>query len=195
MTNTSDRRSARRTQDARTPQSNGQSTLGLASGSTRIESARGEKRPLLQGSSVLPELQEAETKIRAWWKHPAFLVSMILSILALLAMAALMIIPLFLSDDVVVTSIEAEQNENALHLSWDGPDAQYAVFAVLGDGEVLDVSQAVRGTDVWFPNSLEFVDDETCFVVRDAELDAEVSLNADVLQEQGAQSICVADAE
>lgn len=194
MSNVSERRMARAAQ-APVPSPGPHVTLGTAPGATRIDSARGDKRPLLQGSSVLPELQQAETKIRAWWKHPAFLVSMILSILALLAMAAFMIVPLFFDDDVVVSDLHATEGENTLHLQWSGPDVEYAVFSVAGDGTVLDITQTVAGTHAWIPNAAGLFDQDTCFVVRDAELDAEVTLNAEQLQEQGAQSVCVADAQ
>ncbi|MEV1131378.1 hypothetical protein [Agromyces sp. NPDC049794] len=151
-------------------------------------------RPLGSTGSVLPELAEAPQRERKWWLHPAFLVSVGLTVLALLGAAAWFVIAAVTDDSVQVTGLSISDDAGNAHLDWNGPDSAYAVFAVHGDGEVVDLSQLIRGTEAWIPSAAGLYGDDTCFVVRPASVDAEVSLDASALGGQRGQSTCVADA-
>ena len=166
--------------------------VGTAPGQTRLASP-GSVRPLGTTGSVLPELAEAPVRERSWWRHPAFIVSVGLTVLALLGAAAWVIVSALTDDSVRVSGLTISDDAGNAHLDWSGPDADYAVFAVHGDGEVVDLTQLVRGTEVWVPAAAGLYEDDTCFVVRPANLGAEVSLDAAALEGQRGQSTCVAD--
>ncbi|KRE21012.1 hypothetical protein [Agromyces sp. Soil535] len=170
----------------------GHTRLGSAPGQTRLDSA-GAVRPLGTTGSVLPELAEAPERERTWWRHPAFLVSVGLTVLALLGATAWFIVSALTDDSVRVSALAISDDAGNVHLDWDGPDAAYAIFAVGGDGDVADLSQLVRGTEAWIPAAAGLYEDDTCFVVRPADVGAEVSLDASALGGQGGRSACIAD--
>lgn len=153
------------------------------------------KRGLVSGATVLPEITEAPPAPRKLWKHPAFIVSMITTILALGVGITLLVLAAVAGGPPRVSGLEVAAGSGSVSLSWGGPNTAYDVYVVGGDGEITDVSQLVRGRDVWIPRSLGYVDDDSCFVVRARSVAGDVSLSADDLDAQGAASVCVADAE
>ncbi|WP_345751889.1 hypothetical protein [Microbacterium rhizophilus] len=168
--------------------------LGVEPGQPALRSVV-PKPPLGRGGWPLPTLSAREQRPRRWWAHPAFIVSAVLTFLSMAGMAAWMIVAAVTATDVVVSSLAVTEAGGALHLDWEGPDASYSLYALHGDGQVVDVSTAIRGgTDAWLPSAAGLYDPETCFVVREAGLEAEVTLNAADLEAQGGRSACVADA-
>ena len=154
------------------------------------------KRELMSGAAVLPELEEAPAPQRKLWRHPAFLVSIITTFLALVTLVVLLLVGVFSGGDPRVTGLELTVGDGNAHLSWSGPDVAYSLYAVAGSEDIVDLSQAVReGREAWIPVAIGQFDHETCFVVRPSSVTAEVSLGADELDTQGAQSTCVADAQ
>ncbi|WP_221584803.1 hypothetical protein [Microbacterium sp. G2-8] len=170
--------------------------VGAEFGHTSLH-ASGPKPPLGPGGWPLPVLTAKQQRPRSWWRHPALIVSSILTILAILGMTAWMIVSAVLSSDVVVGEISLTIEDGQAHVDWDGPPASYDLYGVSGDGSVTDLSQFVMGgTDAWLPSATATWDDATCFVVRGSEhADVPVSLSADDLAAQGAQSTCVAAAQ
>lgn len=170
--------------------------IGTDPGQTRLR-ADGPKPPLGRGGWPLPELTARQQRPKRWWRHPAFLVSAILTILAMLGMAAWMVVSAMLSSDVVVSDIALTVQDGNAHLDWEGPDAAYSVYAVHGDGTATDLSQfVIESTEVWLPQSTGAFESDTCFVVRAAaSADKPVALDAAALAREGAQSVCVAQAK
>lgn len=150
-------------------------------------------RALGSGSSVLPELAEAPPRTRRWWLHPAFLVSMGLTVLALGGALAWAIVSSLSSSSVHVDGLNASIDSGNLWLDWSGPDADYSVFAVAADGTQTDLTGFVRGTEAWIPAAAGLYDDRSCFVVRPASEHGEVSLDAATLDSQRSASVCAAD--
>ncbi|GAA1516290.1 hypothetical protein BJ978_001770 [Agromyces terreus] len=171
----------------------GHSVLGHAPGQPALGDHAG-ARALGSGSTVLPELAETPERERSWWRHPAFLVSMILTVLALGAAAAWWIVSIVTDDSVRVDGLTASVEGGNLHLDWGGPDADYTLYAVDADGAVTDLTQLVRGTEAWIPAAAGVADDSTCFVVRPATVTADVSLDAATLDGQRGAGVCAADA-
>lgn len=172
----------------------GGTLLGVEPGQPALRSAT-PKPPLGRGGWPLPTLTARQQRPRRWWAHPAFIVSAVLTFLSMAGMAAWMIVAALTATDVVVTGLTVTDANGTLHVDWDGPDAVYSLYGVGGDGQVTDLSGFVRGgTDAWLPAAANVYSPDTCFVVREAGLEADVTLNADGLAGQGAQSVCVADA-
>ncbi|QAY73139.1 hypothetical protein ET445_07045 [Agromyces protaetiae] len=171
----------------------GRAVVGRAPGQPDLAGHAG-ARALGNGSSVLPELAEAPSKARHWWRHPAFLVSSILTVLALGAAVAWWIVSVLNDDSVKVDALTISVEGGMAHLDWSGPDAAYALFAVTGDGSATDLTQWVRGTEAFVPQAAGVFDDATCFVVRPAHEQGAVSLQASDLSGQRGASACVADA-
>lgn len=153
----------------------------------------GAKRVIVASESVLPELDENEAKPRPLWKRPAFLVSIGLTAAALIAAGVFLVLALLGDGPPRVTSIELTVGEGNAHLVWGGTDEAVDVYVVNG-GEPSDLSQLVRGgSEIWLPVGIGEFDDDSCFVVRPrAAATGDVSLDAAVLDEQGARSACVA---
>jgi len=157
------------------------------------------KRPIAATESVIPELDETVAKPRPLWKHPAFIVSIALTLAALIAAGVFLVLWLLSDGPARIDGVELEVGEGNAHLTWTGTDEAVDLYVVNG-GDVIDMSQLVRGgSEAWFPVGLPVggggFDDGSCFVVRPhANADAEVSLDAAALDEQGARSACVADA-
>ncbi|WP_350349132.1 hypothetical protein ABIQ69_04120 [Agromyces sp. G08B096] len=171
----------------------GRAVVGRAPGQPVLGGHAG-ARALGNGSTVLPELADAPARERRWWRHPAFLVSSILTILALGAAVTWWIVSALTDDSVRVSGLAATSEGAYLHLDWGGPDAAYALYAVDADGEAVDLTQLVRGTEAWIPSALGLYDDATCFVVRPAGESAEVTLDAQALESQRGAGVCAADA-
>ncbi|MDR5698429.1 hypothetical protein [Agromyces aerolatus] len=167
--------------------------VGRAAGQPEL-GTHGGSRSLGAASSVLPELAEVPQRERPWWRHPAFLVSMITTVLALLGALAWWIVSIVTDDSVRVDGLSLTIERGNAHLDWGGPDAAYALYAVDADGSATDLTQLVRGTEAWVPSATGLYDDATCFVVRPASVDAEVTLDAASLEGQRGGGVCVADA-
>jgi hypothetical protein len=167
----------------------GQSVLGSAPAG-----AGAVKRDLASGADVLPEIVEAEIKPRPMWKHPAFIVSIILTFLALAGAAVWFILSIVMGGQARIASAQVTIDGGNAHITWTPTDFAADVFVVTG-ADVVDVSEGVTPGELWLPVGLGQYRDESCFVVRPAELgDTPVSLGAADLEAQGAASACVADA-
>ena len=172
----------------------GLAVLGTEPGQTTLRSPA-PKPPLGRGGSPLPVLTARQQKARGWWTHPAFIVSAILTFLSMAGMTAWIIVSALTATAVVVTGLTVTVADDIAHVDWEGPKATYSLYAVNGDGTIDDLSTWVRGgTDAWLPVSAGLWNPETCFVVREAGKDAEITLNAGKLAAQGGQSTCIADA-
>jgi hypothetical protein len=170
-----------------------QTVVGRAPGQPALGPHAG-GRTLGAGASVLPELAAVPQRERPWWRHPAFLVSMITTVLALAAALTWWIITMVTDDSVRVSGLTVAIERGNAHLDWEGPDASYTLFAVEADGTATDLTQLVRGTEAWVPSATGFYDDATCFVVRPANVEAAVTLDAASLEGQRAGGVCIADA-
>lgn len=166
--------------------------VGIEPGRTPL--GGGAHRALGTSDSVLPELADAPARQRRWWLHPAFLVSMILTVLALVGAGVWVVLSALNDDSVKVSSLSLEIGGGNAHLSWTGPDAAYALYSVGADGTVVDLTQSVVGTDAWIGTAMGLFDEQTCFVVRPANVTDTVSLEAATLQAQRGAGVCVADA-
>ncbi|MCD2441625.1 hypothetical protein LQ757_04975 [Agromyces sp. SYSU K20354] len=166
--------------------------VGTAPGQPRLDTA-GVVRPLGTTPSVLPELAEAPQAERKWWRHPAFIVSIGLTVLALLGLAAWLIVAALTDDSVRVTGLEISDDGGNVHLTWSDPHGDVALYAVHGDGEVVDLTQWVHGDEAWIPAATALYESDTCFVVRPASTTDDVSLDAATLGSQRGQGACVAD--
>lgn len=155
---------------------------------------------------VLPELEPEAAKRRRLWRHPAFLVSIITTLLAVIAAVVLLVLGVF-SGSPGITELTIERTEGNIRVHWAETADPVELFAVGGpSGEVIDLSQTITGNEAWIPLGALLVDDGTCIVVRPlATTEADtasdepspqlvVSLDSAALEEQGAASACVADA-
>lgn len=158
-------------------------------------SAAPAKRGLVSGATVLPEITEAPPAPRKLWKHPAFILSMVTTLIAVGVAVSLIIMAALAEGPPRVTGLDITAGSGGVALSWNGPDVPYDVFVVSDGGDVLDVSQGVRGRDIWLPRAFDTFDDDSCFVVRAASGSGDVVLAAETLDEQGAASVCVTDAD
>lgn len=171
----------------------GRASVGGAAGQPQLGGRAG-VRALGSGSTVLPELAEAPPHTRRWWLHPAFLVSVGLTVLALAGLATWMIVSAVGDSDVRVSGLAASTESGNLRLDWSGPDADYSLYAVAGDGTATDLTGFVTGTEAWLPAAAGLYDERSCFVVRPAAEQGEVSLDAAAVDAQRGASICAADA-
>ena len=152
-------------------------------------------RPLESAPDVLPELEQAPETARPVWKHPAFLVSAITTLLALIALAVFIVLGI-LSPRAEAYALTLTVTPDNVQASWSGPDVPYQLIVLGGPrGEEVDMSQLVEGTAAWIP-SAGFVDADSCIVVRPAagNEQAPVALDADTVSAQAGSSACVADA-
>ena len=155
--------------------------------------APGRRRPLVTGASVLPELVDVPGRPRRLWRHPAFVVSAVLTLLALVAAAVLLVLSLTGDGPARVTGLELGVDQGNAVLSWTG-DEDAALYVVDGS-EAQDLTQLVRGEQAWVPVALGLFGEDSCFVVRPATVEEPVTLTADGLAEQGGASACVADVD
>jgi hypothetical protein len=165
--------------------------VGLAPGQPEL-TAGGEGIALATQARVLPELEEAAQRTRSMWRHPAFLVSLGLTLLALLVAGGMLVFALLTGGSDEVAGARIETSGGNLHLQWSaaGP---VALYVVTGE-EVSDISQLVTGDEAWVPSALGVYESTSCFVIRPASVQAEVSLDGATLTAQGAASACVGDA-
>lgn len=167
--------------------------LGDAPGQPRVRAgSRGVD--LVAGSQAIPELDEAVAATRPLWKHPAFIVSLIVTALSIAAMAALLIWSVVAGGGDTVSRADISVVDGNVRLTWDaeGP----VDLAVVTRGEALDVSQLVVASgEAWVPAALGLYESTSCFVIRPSAASEEpVDLAPDVLSAQGGQSVCVRDA-
>lgn len=153
------------------------------------------KRGLVSGATVLPEITEAPPAVRKLWKHPAFIVSMITTVLALGVGGTLIVLAAISGGPPRVSGLDITTGSGGVALSWSGPNTPYDLYVVGGGGEVADISQLVRGRDAWISRTFQYFDDDSCFLVRASSVTGDVLLGADALDAQGAASICVSDAD
>ncbi|TFB77334.1 hypothetical protein E3O06_00850 [Cryobacterium glaciale] len=171
--------------------------LGFETGRSTLQATQpgAPKRSLESGSDVLPELDEAPSRKRSVLMHPAFLVSVGLTLLAIIGLIVWLVIGAQ-NSDAAATSVAVTTTSGNVQVTWDGPNVPYALFVVGGPGgDVLDVSQLVTGREAWIPRAALLIDDGSCVVVRPAErgVDETVALDQSALDAQGAASACVAD--
>lgn len=172
--------------------------LGRSPGQPRLH-ASGESPKLGRGKEVLPALEKVADAPRPMWRHPAFLVSMILALLALIAAAIFAVAAIFGGGGAGrVSGASIDLASGNVHLSWQAEGA-VELYVVTGD-QVLDVTQFVIAEDeAWIPAGLGLYRRSSCFVIRPAsqepELREEVLLDSRSLAEQHAASVCVSDAE
>lgn len=168
--------------------------VGWDAGRTSLATVPAPIRPLETSSDVLPELTETPEKVRPLWRHPASIVSMATTLLALIALAVFVVIGI-LNPAAAASGLTLTAGDDNVRVTWSGPDVPYQLVVVGGPGgETVDVSQLVTGTEAWIPRSVGVVDARSCLVVRPASAsDQEVSLDASVLASQGASSACLAD--
>lgn len=169
-----------------------QQELGHAPGQP-VLSATGPAPVLGSGREVLPSLEEVASAPRPMWKHPAFIVSMILTIVALLAAAALIILSVINPGSGEVTKASINESGGNVQLSWkaNGP---VELFVVTNE-QALDITQLVSGDkEAWVPAALGLYTKSSCFVVRPAGGSHEqVSIDGAVLAKQKAASVCMGD--
>lgn len=166
--------------------------LGGAPGQPQLR-ASGPGVALAPASNAIPELEASTEKPRSIWRHPAFLVSMILTVLALIAAGVLIVWSLLAGGGGAVSNAGISVESGNAHVSWtaDGP---VDLYVVTGD-EVLDVSQLIVGDEAWVLAALGFYESTSCFVIRPASESAQdVTLDSDALAAQHGASVCVRDA-
>ena len=171
----------------------GPAVLGVASGQPTL-TASGPAPELSTKADVLPELEEAVHEARPMWKHPAFLVSMILTVLALIAAGVFAAIGLLGGEPERAGNAGiAITNDNA-HITWAG-QGPMSLYAVSGS-DAVDISQLIMAEgEAWVPRALGLYDSATCFVIRPASIgDEPVTLDADALASQRATSVCASGA-
>ncbi len=173
----------------------GPARIGWDAGRASLAATAGEIRRLESAGEVLPELEEAEVKPRPMWRHPAFLVSGITTVLALVALVLFVVLGL-LNPRPEASGVSLDATDDNVHVTWSGPDVAYQVIVVGGPGgDELDVSQLVSGTEAWIPVGMGLIDDRSCVLVRPAAGNetAPVELDAATVAGQGGASACVSD--
>lgn len=166
--------------------------LGDAPGQPQLR-ASGPGIALASASNAIPELEAAAEKPRSIWRHPAFLVSMILTVLALVVAVVLIVWTLVSGGRGAVTDPAISVADGNAHVSWSS-DEPVDLYVVTGD-DVVDVSQLIIGDEAWVPAALGLYESTSCFVIRPASESAQdVVLDSDALAAQGGVSACVRDA-
>jgi len=160
----------------------------------RLAFAAAATRDLGSGAEVLPEIVITPERQRPWWRHPAFLVSVITTFLALAAAVVWWVIAMVTDDSVRVENLTVDTDAGNVTLQWNGPDAAYSLFQIPPDGEATDLTQLVRGTSAWVFSAAGLYTEGSCFVVRPASVDGDVSLDAATLESQRGAGACLADA-
>lgn len=147
---------------------------------------------------IFPELDDAQRVSRPWFRHPAFLVSVVSTALALIAMGVLLIFDPFGGDEVdAVVDLNVVADDGSVTLSWSGAVDGALLYAIdPGDEAPLDVSQLVQGRSAWIPVSAGVYTPRTCFVVLPLVEDAPESVPVTAVDAQavGGAMICVSDA-
>lgn len=154
------------------------------------------KRAMGSDIGVLPELERTETTRRPLWRHPAFLVSAALALIAVVIGAVLVVRAVTAEGPPSPSGLAVQSGSGNVRVSWKGDDVAWSVFVVEPGTKPVDVSRLVRGTEVWIPKSSGLYDADSCFVVR-ATADNQgksVPTDAGALSDQGAKQVCVGDA-
>jgi hypothetical protein len=152
------------------------------------------KRDFASDSSPLPSPGDESLKKRPLWRHPAFIVSMITTVLAIGTGVTMLLMGAFSDGPPTVSSAKASLGSGNLHLTWNGPDVPYDLFIVDPGSKPTDISQLVHGDEAWIPNSFGYYTDSSCFVIRAQSQSGAISTDPGDLEEQGAKSVCVTDA-
>ncbi|TBN55558.1 hypothetical protein EYE40_15275 [Glaciihabitans arcticus] len=186
---------------AEAPADEGQRRLGWSVGQPMLFETWGvpadsSKRSLSTGESVLPELAEDKAVAKSFFRHPAFIVSISTTIVAVVVGVVMTVMGVLGDGPAKVSDLAITGGEGNVHLTWTGPDVPFSLYVIEpGSDEVLDVSQLVRkGSEAWVPKFADLITDDSCFVVRAAETSGDVTLDPSNLESQGAASVCVADA-
>lgn len=154
------------------------------------------KRSMGSDIGVLPELEQTETTRRPLWKHPAFIVSAVLALVAV-AMAVVMIVHAVTAEGPPkVRDLAIESGSGNVHVSWSGPDVAWSVYVIEPGTKPVDVTAQARGTELWLPTSGGLYDADSCFVVRAtaANQGKAVPTDAGTRSSQGADQVCLGDA-
>ncbi|WP_167050781.1 hypothetical protein [Salinibacterium sp. ZJ77] len=188
------------------PEPGGAALLGF-DGSRAARPAAGSAPDLRATGQVLPELEPEAEKRRRLWRHPAFIVSMATTLIALIAAVVLLVMGAF-GGQSAITQMGIDRTSGNVRVHWVGTGEPVELYAIGGpSAEVLDLTQTVTGDEAWIPLGALVIDDSTCLVVRPAAADAaeptadgkpaprvEVTNDAGALAEQRGASVCVADA-
>lgn len=189
------------------PAPGGSAHLGF-DGSRAARPAAGSAPDLRASGRVLPELEPETQQRRRLWRHPAFLVSMGTTLVAIVAAVVLLLMGAF-GGQASITQLGIDRTSGNIRVHWVGTGEPVEIFAVGGpSAEVLDLSQSATGDEAWIPLGALLVDDSTCIVVRPAPAGSDrpvgeseeptpqvaVTTDAGRLAEQRGASACVADA-
>ncbi|OIH95394.1 hypothetical protein BIU90_01430 [Curtobacterium sp. MCBA15_001] len=154
------------------------------------------KRAMGSDIGVLPELERTETTRRPLWRHPAFIVSAALALVAVVVGAVLVVHAVTAEGPPAPRDLALQSGSGNVRVSWQGDDVAWSVFVVEPGTKPVDVSRLVRGTEVWIPRSAGLYDADSCFVVRAAEDNQGRSVPTDAAarSDQGAGQVCLGDA-
>ncbi|WP_404443644.1 hypothetical protein LG315_10135 [Microbacterium marinum] len=161
-----------------------------------VPSGSGPLRPLRRYGDGLPELEDAPQRRRPLWRHPASLVSMGTTLVAVIV-AVVLLLTGFFTPRGAASALALEPADNAVRVSWQGPDTPYQLIVVGGPaGDEIDVSQLVTGREAWIPRAAGLIDDTSCVLVRPVEDNEDVPVVVDRVgvEAQGGAIACVADA-
>lgn len=166
--------------------------LGYDPGQPQL-AAGGPAPALGSGKEVLPVLEEAVAASRPMWRHPAFIVSSILTLLALVATGVFTVLSIVGGGAGKVSDAVISVSDGNAHLTWTSTGS-VELYAVTNNSP-LDLTQLVAGAgEAWIPAALDLYSPSSCFVIRPADnAGAEVSLDSDTLTAQRAASVCVRD--
>ncbi|GIG54903.1 hypothetical protein [Demequina activiva] len=146
---------------------------------------------------VLPEVEEAQSAGRRWFRHPAFIVSIVTTVLAIVAMVVLLVLDPFGDDDAAaaVDGLTITTGDGSVSLAWSGAADGAALYAYdPGDEAPADLSQLVQGQTAWIPLSAGLYTPRTCFAVMPvSEPPAPVPTAASGAEDAGGSMICVSD--
>lgn len=145
------------------------------------------------GREVLPSLEGIGDKPRPMWKHPAFIVSMILTFLALTAAAVFIILSILNPGTGEVKSAAITESTGNVQITWKG-NGPVELYVVTND-QALDITQLITGErEAWVPAALNLYTQSSCFVVRPAsDKGEEVSIDGATLAKQNAAAVCIGD--
>lgn len=154
------------------------------------------KRSMGSDIGVLPELERTETARRPLWKHPAFIVSAALALVAVVMAVVMVVHAVTTEGPPRVRDLAVESGTGNVHVSWSGPDVAWSVYVVEPGTKPVDVTKQARGTELWLPSSGGLYDADSCFVVRAtaANQGEAVPTDAGTRSAQGADQVCLGDA-
>jgi hypothetical protein len=95
------------------------------------------------------------------------MLSILTTVLALVAMVVLMFLGGSKDDGTAVTSVTVKSDAGSVALTWTGGSGGVELYAIDPSwAEPLDISQLVRGQGAWLPMASGLYTPRTCFVVR-----------------------------